>query len=147
MAIDTTVSINFGNFNELCFLSDKYNISKSKVVSLIIKILSNRCASIIKNRFSTQYQVNDPGNFRRLHIYLSEPDFSVAADLRRFSHSSFSLLIAEVLKKYYNELIILLEGSDNYPHQIHCQIYSLEGKTTCWRHYWGMPPEEELKTG
>jgi len=147
MAIETTISIKKQNYEKLCILSDNYGISKSRIISIIVTMLSNKNDSFINNRFSTAYQSIDKGNFRKMHVYLSEPVFSVSLDLRHFYRFSFSLLVAEILENHLDELILKLEGTDNYPHQIHCKIYMLDQDIKTFKHYWGIPAEKELETG
>jgi len=147
MSVETTISIKFENYDYLCLVAEKYAISKSRVITVIISMLSNKNSQFIHDRFSTAYQQKDKGNYRRLHIYLSEVVFNVALDLRHFSRSSLSLLIAEILENHYEELLQLLGGTDNYPHSIHCRIYVLDNDTISFKHYWGMPTEKDLEAG
>jgi len=147
MSIETTISITEKNFALIRLLSNKYRMSKSEIISFVVTLISKKNKSLMKTRFSTEYQEKNSAKFLRMHVYLSEPTFSVSQDLRHFYKSSFSLLIAETIKLYIQDLIDLLEGTDNYHHQIHCQIYCFEGETISFKHYWGMPTLADLEAG
>jgi len=143
MVIDTTVSLNINTIEILKNLSNSSGVSKSKIVSIIVGILSsNTC--FYRSRILTEYQSFYGDDFFRLHVYLSEADFQIVFDLRRFYRASFSLLITEAITKYYKELLKLLKEPDNYLCTCHVQIYQTIKNGRSWKHYWGMPPKEEI---
>jgi len=147
MAINTTISVNSDTLLYIESLAIYFGRSKSFVIRKIILFLSNHQSSFIRDRFLTEYQISGENRCKRLHIYLSEIDLDIAHDQRRFFRASFSLLIAEVLEHFYNELFSMIQDTDNYTATSHCKVYYQSGNTICWKHFWGMVPEKELEPG
>jgi len=147
MAINTTLSINDDTLLQLESLAACLKRSKSFVVRKIILFLCNHQESFMRDRFLTEYQESGDCRCKRIHVYLSEIDLDIAHDQRRFFRASFSLLVAEVIKNFYNELLSLIEGTDNYTASVHCKIYYESENTICWKHFWGIAPEKELEPG
>jgi len=144
MAIETTISINKEILEKLSTISQKRNISKSAIIREIILMLSGKQGKFIKQRFSTEYQVKNKGAYNNIHIYLIEPYYEHALDLRRFYRASLSLLIAEAIELLYEELLCRHENTDNYPGLMHTMIYYETKKSMVWKHIWGEPEEQEI---
>jgi len=145
MAIETTININTKSLEKLIIISYKRKISKSAVIREIIISLSGKQDRFTRRRFSTEYQVKDKGAYSKLHVYLNEPFFEHALDLRRFYRSSLSLLIAEALELLYLELLNKAGHADNYRGLMHTMIYYETEKSMCWKHIWGIPEEKEIR--
>jgi len=144
MAIETTICIKKDNLEILNFIARNKRISKSAVIRDIIILISGKQSKFIRQRFSAEYQVKDKGSFKKLHVYLNEPYFELALDLRRFYRASLSLLIAEAIELLYDELIYKTSNTDNYPGLMHTMIYYETEKSMCWKHIWGDPMEREV---
>ena len=143
MKMDTTISITNENLLSIQDLADSFSISKTKVVSAIFIVAINKDNIVRVNRFSMEYQERGEVRMGKMHLYLDELDVDISQDLRRFYRASLSLLIAEVLHLYYEEIIALLSGTVNYPDRCHCKIYFPHNGMMCWKHFWGIPPIEE----
>jgi hypothetical protein len=143
MAIDTTISLHLNTIMILEYLSGINGLSKSKIIAKSIVIVSTK-NQIYRTRSLTEYQSFGGDDFHRMHVYLSEADFQIVFDLRRFYRASFSLLIAQALTLYYDELLELLQRNDNYLCSCHVQIYQTVNNVKIWKHFWGIPPEEEI---
>jgi hypothetical protein len=144
MAIETTISIKLESLQKLEIISNQRSISKSAVIREIIVILVSQQKRFLKDRHSTEYQVKNRGNYRQLHIYLSEPYFEHALDLRRFYRSSLSLLISEAISLYFDKILSESKVTDNYRGICHSMIYYETETSFCWKHFWGMPGEDEI---
>jgi len=147
MFIDTTISITNDNFLLLKYLSKSSNSSISEIINKAIKLASSKSTLIRSHRHTTQYQPKADFPYCRLHLYLLPHSFNIALDLRRFYKASLSLIIAEILNNHYNELLTLLNETDNYLTPCHCQIYFETENARCWKHFWGIPKPKELEPG
>jgi len=144
MAIETTISIKLKTIQKLDTISRRRKISKSYVIREIIMILSSHQKKFLKKRYSTEYQRKDKGSYKKMHIYLNEPFYEHALDLRRFYRASLSLLISEAIDLLFQEILTRLKGTDNYPGLMHTMIYYETEKSMCWKHIWGIPMEGEI---
>ncbi len=99
-----------------------------------------------------QYQEKDEtAVWEKAHVYLTERDYELFLDGRRFFKRSVSLLIALAVERYLDKLVELLlsesydEEADNYPLPNYIIAKKMSGSVVGWHIFWGFPPWEDLK--
>jgi hypothetical protein len=143
--IETTVYLRDPVVLKLEKTSALYGLSRSKLVSLL-------CQKAFPSRLQTErsftrvrYQAREkPKDWKRLHLYLSEKDYELFLDIRKFFKVSVSLFLTQAIDLFLDKVINEIRqdpgGTDNY--MVTC--YSIVRTITslgdiCWKLYWGLP--------
>ncbi len=147
MKIDTTIYCRRVVIDRIDATAKKFSISRSKLVSLLLKKMMES-KNTDKNRFSrVKYQKRDKNaEWKRPHIML-EPDlYEKSIDMRKLYKMSVSHIIAVAYRKYFDTVVQELkngESTDKNRRNYLC-IGKQYGKIFSYTVFWGYPPDEIL---
>ncbi len=147
MKIDTTINIKHVVIERIDATAKMYSISRSKLVSLLLKRMMLG-KNTDKNRFSrVKYQKRDKNaSWKRPHVML-EPDlYEKSIDMRKLFKMSVSYIILVAYKKYFDAVVYELkngESTDKNRRNYIC-IDKYYGNVYSYIVFWDYPPEKEL---
>ncbi len=147
MKIDTTINVKCVVMDRIDATAKKFSISRSKLVSLLLKRMMEG-KNTDKNRFSrVKYQKRDKKSaWRRPHIML-EPDlYEKSIDMRKLYKMSVSHIIAVAYKKYFDAVVQELKNGKNTDknRRNYICIGKKLGNIFSYTIFWDYPQEEEL---
>ncbi len=147
MKIDTTINVKCVIIERIDATAKKFSISRSKLVSLLLKCMLEG-KNTDKNRFSrVKYQKRDKKSaWRRPHIML-EPDlYEKNLDMRKLYKMSVSYLVLVAYKKYFDSVVNELKNgkSTDKNRRNYICIGKYYGNVYSYVVFWDYPPEEEL---
>ncbi len=147
MKIDTTINIRDEILLRIDEISVACDVSRSRVVSLLIRHVMNRHKAD-KNRFSrVKYQQRDPeAEWKRPHIVLEYDLYEKSIDLRKLLKMSVSHIVQVAFNQFIDEIIEKIkrgDGSDNNLRHYIC-IGKRYGKVFSFTVFWDFPSEEQL---
>ena len=117
MKIETTINIKKKLLEDLESASCSLNISKGKIVSLLIdEMMKKKKESILKNSRVSYQKVGEKEECHVLHVFFDYGVYEKCIDARKILKMSVSYIIALSIKRYLKDLIekYLIIGTDNY---------------------------------
>jgi len=141
--IDTTLNIHVNILSRINHAALKLGKPRKEVIIFLLKRLMED-TGVLNSDFSTvKYQEDaDPEHWRCFHIRFREDDYEYFLDLRKFSKSSVSCLLAMAVTRYLESLVedFKTGAVDNYSlfrnYVLHWEV--VEG-IIAWHIYWGFP--------
>jgi len=104
-----------------------------------------------------QYQTREnTDTMQSISYHVQEDEYESFQDMRKLFKKSLSLILAEAVKKYLNNLLNNRKKTDNYPHANYVIIkemintivsWRLSGVPTDNRTYYGTIRHSDLRTG
>ncbi len=140
--VETTINIDKELYEKLKEAAKKYGVSRSRLISLLMKIFVNREEPDEENytQNTVQYQeARDADDWKTLHLVIYKPDYEFFDDVRKLWKKSFSLLVAYVFEKYFAYLDQFPEEdfTDNYRDIAYFTRYFIENDVPylllCWQ--------------
>ena len=114
MSIDTTININIDLLNRIKNASAVLNVSRSELVSFLVKKVMRKKKFPVKMCSRVRYQDRkNPIIWRRVHVYLFPDLYECCLDLRKVLKMSVSYVIAWSVSEYLEEIIEEFLGRDN----------------------------------
>ena len=143
MGIETSMYIKTDLLKKLDETATKMDISRSKLISLLIMKYMDKIQPTDNLFKSLKYQdSDDEAVFTTKSIYLREDAYEVWGDLRKVYKFSGSLVIALAIELYLDELL-----NGDLPHN-YGEFYALSagysGKSYIFTRIWGLPTEKIL---
>ncbi len=143
--METTINMNYENYKLLDSLSKKYNISKNRIIKIVLKefeVDSER----IKLFYTVKYQEKNNFSFwKKFHLVLTPSEYELFTDLRNFFKMSLSLIVALAIDRYLCKIFNMKNNNkftDTYPDILfpaYCIIYTFKDNLKSYAIYWGVP--------
>jgi hypothetical protein len=120
-------------------------ISQSDLIVMLLKKTMDDPSHRVRLGKPVRYQNRAaPGNWHIFHVQLREDDYEYFLDLRKLLKMSVSLILDRAVKKYLkkkNYLKSKLFHGDNYLYKNYVVICEKFNGVTCWKFFWGFPPD------
>ncbi len=147
MKIDTTINIKKEFLARIDETSKLYMVSRSKLVSLLLKRVMKE-NSTDKNRFSrVKYQKRDrDATWKRPHLVLESDLYEKSIDMRKLHKMSVSYIVTVAFKRYFDAVLDELKRgltSDKDLRNYIC-VGKRYGKIFSYTVFWDYPPEDKL---
>lgn len=144
MIIKTTVNI---RLDYLEFLEAAVLItgqSRHSIISMIMIRLAEDHDMLPRRWKRVRYQARgNRGRYRRLHISLTEPEYELFLDLKKFCKQSISRLLACAIDLYLDELMSDFNNiAHNYPTIKYFMEKTIIDGSICWFIRWGVPAKQ-----
>lgn len=148
MSIDTSIYIKFDFLIRLNEAVVCLNISVNKIITLLLlKVRNDKCSELQLFK-SVCYQKGDEfTKWHCLHISLEHDVYETAIDLRKVLKMSVSLVIANAITQYLDEIIKDFckntKSTDNNHHS-YIFISNIYDGIFSFTIFWGIPPKKIL---
>lgn len=116
-------------------------ISRSAIIIELLKAAMADLSHEVRIGRLVQYQAREiKDTMRPFHITYREDEYEFFQDMRKLFKKSLSLILAEAVKKYLNNLLKKDNNTDNYRHANYVIIKEMINTIVSWRLIWGFPP-------
>ncbi len=147
MKIDTTINIKCVVIDRIDATARKFSVSRSKLVSLLLKRMVEGKTTDKNRFFRVKYQKRDKNAvWKRPHVML-EPDlYEKSLDMRKLYKMSVSYIVLVAYRKYFDAVVQELKNGDSTDknRQNYICIGKRYGTVFSYIVFWDYPPEEEL---
>jgi hypothetical protein len=144
MIIKTTINImiDYLEFLEAAVLITGQ--SRHSIISMIMIRLAEDHDMLPRHWKRVHYQARgNRGRYRRLHISLTEPEYELFLDLKKFCKQSVSRLLACAIDLYLDELVSNLKNiAYNYLPIKYLMEKTIVDGSICWFIRWGVPVKQ-----
>ncbi len=145
LRFETTVNIDRGTYSKLNEASEKYGVSKSRLIGLLIELFVQREETPECTVGTVKYQQTQPKeNWKQLHIVIPGYACDFFDDIRKLWKCSVSFLVVLAVKKYLAHLDeIFTKGfTDNYWSGAYTSILFEHNNMQFLLFCWGVPQEK-----
>jgi hypothetical protein len=118
--------------------------SRRSMISMIMIRLAEDHDMLPRQWRRVRYQARgNRGRYRRLHISLTESEYELFLDLKKFCKQSVSRLVACAIDLYLDELVSNLKNiAHNYPPLKYVMEKTIVDGSICWFIRWGVPAKQ-----
>ncbi|HPA71160.1 MAG: PH domain-containing protein [Spirochaetes bacterium] len=143
MMTNTTINLGAECLDKLVRVSLNTGISRSALVSSLLKQAGTRITKRFENGAAVRYQERrSKDKWKRVHLSLRRDEYEYCIDLRKVKKLSVSFIIAIAIEQFLDDLIIKMKDNpDNYRYRNYVIICNTEKNVTNINIYWGIPPE------
>ena len=140
---NTTINLGAECLDKLMRVSLENGISRSELVSSLLKQAGTRISKGFENGAAVRYQERRPKDvWRTVHLSLRRDEYEYCIDLRKVKKLSVSFIIAISIEQFLDDLIsIMKDNPDNYRYRNYVIICKTINNVTNINIYWGIPPE------
>jgi hypothetical protein len=150
--IETTINIKKSYTQELTAICGKFNLSRSKLIALLIEKFIQEKRMVHASFKRVAYQERQKKKcWKIMHICFSAVLFEKCCDVRKCAKISVSRFIAmaidaylDIIEKELSEGLHENNTTDNYQGNYLC-IYNDDAKISNFHIYWGIPNRKEVK--
>ncbi len=139
--MQTTMNIKEALFMKICSVADFRGISRSAMIIELLRIVMDDPSNEVRIGRLVQYQNRENADtMHPFHITFREDEYESFQDMRKLFKKSLSLILAEAVNKFLNNLLNNKKNTDNYPHANYVIIKEMINTIVSWRLIWGFPP-------
>jgi hypothetical protein len=137
--METTLNIHIEILEKINLSAQRYGISRSEVITYLIKKAIDDTKNPICIGKMIQYQKKSkPEDWHTFHLQVRMDDYEYLLDLRRLLKMSVSLILAYVVEKFLNKGITL-NITDNYQFKNYIIAREVIDNIISWKIVWGYP--------
>jgi hypothetical protein len=143
MVTETTMNVSEETYQKLVWASELLKIKRGILVSSLINYSSKMSKPGELATGLVKYQKRSVScAWHQIHLRLRNDEHDFFMDLRKVWKLSVSLILAEAIEKYLEELIFkMIIKPDNYRYRNYASSRFMICDVVCWVFYWGIPPE------
>lgn len=149
--INTTLNIKHSLLNKINNVALISNFTRSKIIILLLQRMMKDIDTLFNSNPCVKYQnsIDENDNFHKFHISLAEYQYEYFIDMRKMYKRSVSFILAFAIENYLDEILDLITNekqkinTDNYLRKNYIIFGQTVDGVTCWKLFWGIPPNLE----